>query len=204
LFGRALSGSGRRSPLGWLRTAPEFQEDYEEKHVLNAAARTSQGLSPYPDPHQEPIVFNPYGPVVYYGLGPIISHYGVHFRAARIAVWCAALACALLVAADRRTGHAKLDTVIIVSAPAYLCVAVVTSWIPVLRVDSWSSVHACRHPGLSLVQGPPMAGGDTMGDRHFREVHIRQRACRCVSCAGVAAKVARCVEACRLGRRSWV
>src|SRR5437016_2870602 len=78
---------------------PEFQEDYEESNVLTAAVRSSQGLSPYPDPHNEPIVFNPYGPVVYYGLGPLISHYGVHFRAARIAVWCAALACALLIAA---------------------------------------------------------------------------------------------------------
>ena len=127
-------GAGGALRFGWQRTTPEFQEDYEESNVLNAAARTSQGLSPYPDPHQEPIVFNPYGPVVYYGLGPVISHYGVHFRAARIAVWCAALACALLIAAI--VGLVTRNWIpSLLFCAAYLCVAVVTSWIPVLRVD---------------------------------------------------------------------
>ena len=127
-------GAGGALRFGWQRTAPEFQEDYEESNVLNAAVRTSQGLSPYPDPHQEPIVFNPYGPVVYYGLGPLITHYGVHFRPTRIAVWCAALSCAILIAAIiGRLTRTWMPSLLFCAA--YLCVAVVTSWIPVLRVD---------------------------------------------------------------------
>lgn len=127
-------GAGGALRFGWQRTAPEFQEDYEESNVLNAAVRTSQGLSPYPDPRQEPIVFNPYGPVVYYGLGPIVARYGVRFPPARVAVWCAALACALLIAAI--VGLVTRSWVpSLLFCAAYLCVAVVTSWIPVLRVD---------------------------------------------------------------------
>ena len=129
-----LLGAGGALRFGWQRTAPEFQEDYEESNVLNAAVRTSQGLSPYPDPRQEPIVFNPYGPVVYYGLGPIVTHFGVYFRPARIAVWCAALSCALLIAAIVGLVTRSWIPSLLFCA-AYLCVAVVTAWIPVLRVD---------------------------------------------------------------------
>src|SRR4051812_35513858 len=129
-----MLGAGGALRFGWQRTAPEFQEDYEESNVLNAGARTSQGLSPYPDPRQESIVFNPYGPVVYYGLGPIVTHFGAHFRPARIAVWFAALLTALLIGAITWRITRSWFSALLFCA-AYLCIAVVTSWIPVLRVD---------------------------------------------------------------------
>src|SRR3954471_18321343 len=129
-----MLGAGGALRFGWQRTAPEFQEDYEESNVLNAAARTSQGLTPYPDPHQEPIVFNPYGPVVYYGLGPIVTHFGTQFRPARIVVWFTVCTCALLIAAIVGAITRSWMPPLLFSA-AYLCIAVVTSWIPVLRLD---------------------------------------------------------------------
>lgn len=136
-----LLGGGGALRFGWQRTAPVFQEDYEESNVLNAATRASQGLSPYPDPRQEPIVFNPYGPVVYYGLGPLVTHFGTQFRAARIAVWFAALLTALLVGAITwRISRSWFPALLFCTA--YLCIAVVTSWIPVLRVDFFGVMFA--------------------------------------------------------------
>jgi hypothetical protein len=110
------------------------QLDYEEGNILNAGLRIVHGLTPYPDPHGWPIVFNPYGPLAYLSTAALIKVFGVSFTAPRaLIVLCAVAVAGLLIALLRHFGS---------SWPAalgfgcvLLCEPTIRIWMPILRVD---------------------------------------------------------------------
>jgi hypothetical protein len=116
-----------------LLRAP-VQLDYEEGNILNAGLRIAHGLTPYPDPHGWPIVFNPYGPLAYLATAALVKVFGVGFTAPRLlivllGVIVAGLLCVLL----RHFGSSW--PVAIGFGSLFLCAPMVRSWMAYLRVD---------------------------------------------------------------------
>jgi hypothetical protein len=111
-----------------------FQVDYEEGNILNALARITHGLTPYPDPHAIPNILNPYGPVAYYLLAIPVKLFGVSFLWPRLVIVACVLAICVFIALTitRLTGSALTG---VVFGAIYGTLPVVESWSAVLRVD---------------------------------------------------------------------
>jgi 4-amino-4-deoxy-L-arabinose transferase-like glycosyltransferase len=111
-----------------------FQVDYEEGNILNALARITHGLTPYPDPHAIPNILNPYGPVAYYLLAIPAKLFGVSFLWPRLVIVASVVAICVFVALTiaRLTGSALTG---VVFGAIYGTLPVVESWSAVLRVD---------------------------------------------------------------------
>ncbi|MBZ5512708.1 MAG: hypothetical protein LAN70_16290 [Acidobacteriia bacterium] len=111
-----------------------FQVDYEEGNILNALARITHGLTPYPDPHAMPNILNPYGPVAYYLLAIPGKLFGVSFLWPRLVIVACVMAICVFVALTitRLTGSALTG---VVFGAIYGTLPVVESWSAVLRVD---------------------------------------------------------------------
>jgi hypothetical protein len=111
-----------------------FQVDYEEGNILNALARITHGLTPYPDPHAIPNILNPYGPVAYYLLAIPVKLFGVSFLWPRLVIVASVVAICVFVALTiaRLTGSALTG---VVFGAIYGTLPVVESWSAVLRVD---------------------------------------------------------------------
>ncbi|MGB9104027.1 MAG: hypothetical protein WCC59_04645, partial [Terriglobales bacterium] len=111
-----------------------FQVDYEEGNILNALARITHGLTPYPDPHAIPNILNPYGPVAYYLLAIPVKLLGVSFLWPRLVIVACVVAICVFIALTitRLTGSALTG---VVFGAIYGTLPVVESWSAVLRVD---------------------------------------------------------------------
>ncbi|MBZ5702990.1 MAG: hypothetical protein LAN84_14240 [Acidobacteriia bacterium] len=116
-----------------LLRAP-VQLDYEEGNILNAGLRIVHGLTPYPDPHGWPLVFNPYGPLAYLATAALVKLFGVGFTAPRLLIVLLAVAVAGLLAALLRHFGSSWP-VAIGFASLFLCAPVVREWMAFLRVD---------------------------------------------------------------------
>src|SRR6266851_68655 len=80
----AIAGGSFALYLATKTARLPMQLDYEEGNILNAGLRIVHGQTPYPAPHEWPIVFNPYGPVGYLAVAALIKCFGVNFLAARM------------------------------------------------------------------------------------------------------------------------
>ena len=110
------------------------QLDYEEGNILNAGLRIVHGLTPYPDPHGWPIVFNPYGPLAYLSTAALVKVFGVGFTAPRLLIVLLAVVVAgLLVVLLRHFGSSW--PVAIGFGSLFLCAPVTREWMAFLRVD---------------------------------------------------------------------
>jgi hypothetical protein len=117
-----------------LHVGLPFQVDYEEGNILNALARITHGLTPYPDPHAIPNVLNPYGPVAYYLLAIPVKLFGVSFLWPRLVIVASVVAvCVFLALTIRRLTGSALSGVVF--GAIYGTLPVVESWSAVLRVD---------------------------------------------------------------------
>jgi len=114
--------------------AQPYQVDYGEGFVLGMLARMARGLSLYPPATQPPYVINPYGPVGYYVLAPIVRLFGVGFRAPRVVVFAAGICCASAVAVLVRQSCGSISIGMAFGA-LYLTKPVVQYWLPRLRMD---------------------------------------------------------------------
>jgi hypothetical protein len=114
--------------------AQPYQVDYGEGFVLDMLARIARGLSLYPPATQPPYVINPYGPVGYYVLAPIVKLFGVGFTAPRVVVFAAGICCASAVALLVRQSCGSLSIGMAFGA-LYLTKPVVQYWLPRLRMD---------------------------------------------------------------------
>jgi len=124
----------RQALLMPQRIAAPFQFDYEEGNILNALARITHGLSPYPDPHAFPNVLNPYGPAAYYVLAGPVKLLGISFAHARMAVVASVVAiCALLALTIVRLGGSRMSAVAF--GLMFPTLIVVQGWTWLLRVD---------------------------------------------------------------------
>jgi hypothetical protein len=114
--------------------AQPYQVDYGEGFILGMLARMARGLSLYPLSTQPPYVINPYGPVGYYVLAPIVRLFDVGFTAPRLVVFAAGIACASAVAMLVRQRSGSLSIGLAFGA-LYLTKPVVQYWLPRLRMD---------------------------------------------------------------------
>jgi hypothetical protein len=111
-----------------------FSVNFEEGNILNAALRITHGLTPYPPVGGLPYVVNPYGPVFYYAVAPLVKLFGVSFAAPRFLVLASGLAVALfLVLLLRRWTESWW--IALGFGLSFLAVSLVRDWIYVLRVD---------------------------------------------------------------------
>lgn len=111
-----------------------FSVNFEEGNILNAALRITSGETPYPPVGGLPYVVNPYGPVLYYALAPLVKWLGLSFYWPRLLVLLSALVAALfLVLLLRRSTTSWI--VSLGFGLSYLAVPLVRNWIYVLRVD---------------------------------------------------------------------
>ncbi len=116
-----------------------FSLNFEEGNVLNAALRITHGLNPYPPVRGFPCVVNPYGPVFYYALAPLVKLFGANFAAPRALALASALAVAIFLVLLLRlwTG----STVVAFGfGLSFLAVSLVRDWVYVLRVDLFGLV----------------------------------------------------------------
>ncbi len=114
--------------------AQPYQVDYGEGFVLDMLARMARGLSLYPPATQPPYVIDPYGPVGYYVLAPIVRLFGVGFTAPRVVVFAAGICCASAVALLVHQSCGSLSIGMAFGA-LYLTKPVVQYWLPRLRMD---------------------------------------------------------------------
>jgi hypothetical protein len=119
--------AARRIPL-------PFSLNPTEGIVLNGALRAARGQTPYPPVGMPPYVVNIFGPVSYYGLGPLIKLFGVSFTAPRLLVLASGILVALFLVLllGRWTGSWR---VAVSFGLFYLTLPLVRSWIALLRVD---------------------------------------------------------------------
>lgn len=110
------------------------QLDYEEGNILNTAVRINHGLTPYPDPHQWPVVINPYGPLPYYLVAGVVHFSGPSFGPPRDLIITAAVICALLI--GLLIYHFARSMLLSAGfAGIFLSHQLTQAWMPVLRVD---------------------------------------------------------------------
>lgn len=111
-----------------------FAVNFEEGNVLNAALRITRGHTPYPPVGGLPYVVNPYGPVFYYTVAPLVKWFGLSFTAPRLLVLASGFVIALFVILllKRWTGSWGIAVGFGLS---FLAVSLVRDWIYVLRVD---------------------------------------------------------------------
>lgn len=111
-----------------------FAVNYEEGNQLNAALRIVHGLNPYPPVGGPPYIVDPYGPVFYYMVAPLVKLFGVNFTAPRLLVLASGLAVGLfLVLLLRRWTESWV--IALGFGMSFLAVSLVRTWISILRVD---------------------------------------------------------------------
>ncbi|HVB34782.1 MAG TPA: hypothetical protein VNJ52_10480 [Patescibacteria group bacterium] len=116
-----------------------FSSNFEEGNILNAALRIVHGQTPYPAVGGPPYVVNPYGPVFYYALAPLVKWFGVGFFWPRLLVVISGFASAFFLVLLLRRGKAPW----LVALPfglSYLALPLVRNWLFVLRVDLFAVV----------------------------------------------------------------
>lgn len=111
-----------------------YQLDFGEGEVLAGATRLAQGLNPYPDPHQWPVVLNVYGPLSYLLFSIPVKIAGVSFTGPRLLVLLSALAVSLLVGLLIRQ-YGGSGSAAVAFGALFLCITVVYPWVVLLRVD---------------------------------------------------------------------
>lgn len=111
-----------------------YQLDFGEGEVLAGATRLAQGLNPYPDPHQWPVVLNVYGPLSYLLFAIPVKIAGVSFTGPRLLVLLSGLAVSLLVGLLIRR-HGGSGSAAAAFGALFLCITVVYPWVVQLRVD---------------------------------------------------------------------
>ena len=118
-----------------------FALHYEEGNILNAALRITRGHTPYPPVGGLPYVVNPYGPVFYYLVAPLVKWFGLSFTAPRVLVLLSGLAVGLLLVLLLR--HWTRSWLVALGfGLSFLAVTPVREWLYMLRVEMF---------GLALV-----------------------------------------------------
>ena len=116
----------------------QIQKPYEfvygEGIVLNAALRMLHGLTPYPDPHQWPIVLDPYGPLCYLAAAIPIKLTGLGLTGPRLVSLLSGLGVTLMLILLIRHQTQKWRLAVAFGA-MFLCVWPVSLWLVVVRVD---------------------------------------------------------------------
>lgn len=118
-----------------------FAVNFEEGNVLNAALRITRGHSPYPPVGGLPYVVNPYGPVFYYSVAPLVKWFGLRFTAPRLLILASGFAVALflILLLKRWTGS---WTIALGFGLSFLAVSLVRTWTHILRVDLFGLVFS--------------------------------------------------------------
>src|SRR5579864_4897095 len=114
-----------------------FEIDYEEGNVLNSGLRIVQGQALYPLPGTFPYILNPYGPIGYFVSALGIKVFGLGLFGPRFFVYFAGLAVVVLIAFLTKNFGGRWDAGAL-SALSYLCLPLVSYWLPLLRVDFWA------------------------------------------------------------------
>src|SRR5438874_6183946 len=114
-----------------------FEIDYEEGNILNSGLRIVQGQPLYPAVGSFPYILNPYGPVGYLVSALGIKIFGLGLFGPRLLVLSAGIAVAVLIAALTRELGGRWDAGALLGL-SYLCVPLVSYWLPLLRVDFWA------------------------------------------------------------------
>jgi hypothetical protein len=111
-----------------------FQLNFGEGPLLGVAARVARGLTCYPDPHALPYMINPYGPVSYYLIAPLVRLFGLNFTPLRIFVGAAAVCCAAFIGLLLRhwTGSARTG---LAFGGVFLLMPAVLQYVIFFRVD---------------------------------------------------------------------
>ena len=119
------------------RAAFPFQLDYEEGNILNAASRIVHGLTPYPPAATFPYTINCYGPVGYLLSALGVKAFGLSLFGPRLLVLLAGVGILLLIAGITKILGDRWDAGFL-AALSFLCVPLVSFWLPTLRVDFWA------------------------------------------------------------------
>jgi len=133
----ALSLAGLALLTVWLSLQAiriPYQVVYAEGMNLYAGLRMAQGISPYPDPRQWPIVLDTYGPVTYLAIAIPVKLFGVGFTAPRLVEVLAGIAVSILLALLIRHYTGQWAAAVAFGA-LFLCVPPISLWIVTLRVD---------------------------------------------------------------------
>ena len=111
-----------------------FEIDYEEGNILNSGLRIVQGKTLYPAPGSFPYILNPYGPVGYLVSALGIKIFGLGLFGPRLFILFAGIAVGVLIAALTKLLGGRWDAGALL-ALSYLCLPLVSYWLPLLRVD---------------------------------------------------------------------
>lgn len=115
--------------------------NYEEGDVLHGALQIVRGQPLYPPVHGLPYIVNPYGPVFYYAIAPLVKWFGVNFTAPRLLVVgsaCAVALCVILLL--KRWTNSWM--IALGFGLSFLAVPLVRDWIYILRVDFFGQALA--------------------------------------------------------------
>jgi hypothetical protein len=134
------------------RASLPYQVDYEEGNILNAAVRTTHGLSPYPDPHTLPSVINPYGPVLYLLESMLVKFFGLTFFPGRVLVIVSGIVTAIVIAKILH-GETRSIAIGVAFGALFLGSPFVQFWWPLLRVDLVGL--ALTVAGVAIFHGNP-------------------------------------------------
>ncbi|HVB34781.1 MAG TPA: hypothetical protein VNJ52_10475 [Patescibacteria group bacterium] len=118
-----------------------FAVNFEEGNVLNAALRITHGQSPYPPVGGLPYVVNPYGPVFYYAVAPLVKWFGLSFTAPRLLIFACCMAVALLLVLLLKRFTASWS-IALGFGLSFLAVSLVRTWATILRVDLFGLVFS--------------------------------------------------------------
>ena len=114
-----------------------FEIDYEEGNILNSGLRIVQGQPLYPAPGSFPYILNPYGPVGYLVSALGIKIFGLGLFGPRLFITFAGIAVAALIATLTKALGGRWDAGALLGL-SYLCLPLVSYWLPLLRVDLWA------------------------------------------------------------------
>jgi hypothetical protein len=111
-----------------------YSLNFEEGIILNAAVRITHGQTPYPPVGGPPYVVDPYGPVFYYTLAPLVKWFGAGFLWPRVLALTAGLAASLFIVLllRRWTGAWAIS---LAFGLLYLAMPLERTWSFILRVD---------------------------------------------------------------------
>ena len=126
-----------RLHCSYVRAASPFQVDYEEGNILNSGLRIVQGQPLYPAPGSFPYILNPYGPVGYLVSALGIKIFGLGLFGPRLFILSAGIAVAVLISALTKALGGRWDAGALLGL-SYLCLPLVSYWLPLLRVDFWA------------------------------------------------------------------
>jgi Dolichyl-phosphate-mannose-protein mannosyltransferase len=121
----------------YARLLMPFEIDYEEGNILNSGLRIVQGQTLYPAVGSFPYILNPYGPVGYLVSALGIKIFGLGLFGPRLFILSAGIAVAILIAAITKALGGRWDACALLGL-SYLCLPLVSYWLPLLRVDFWA------------------------------------------------------------------